>query len=102
LPHQAGAAFASPADGSLAEPDKSDIPFLISSSRVDTLAPAVVCTALGALGAALASADPKAKSIEAPKAPAGKITARVLRMRFRCVISFLPDSEFEEFSHSQT
>jgi hypothetical protein len=88
LPHQAGAAFASPADGSLAEPDKSDTPSLISSSRVDTLAPAVVCTAVGALVAALTSVDPRAKSAEAPTAPAGKITERVLRMQFRCVIIF--------------
>jgi hypothetical protein len=93
LPHQAGAAFASLADGSLAEPDMLDIPSLISSSRVDTLAPAVVCTAVGVLGAALASEDPKARSTEAPKAPAGKITERVLRMRFRCVISFLPENK---------
>jgi hypothetical protein len=101
LPHQAGAAFVSLADGSLAEPDKLDIPSLISSSRVDTLAPAVVCTAVGAIVAALASEEPKAKSTEAPKAPAGKITERVLRMRFRCVISFLPDIESGGFGYSQ-
>jgi Ricin-type beta-trefoil lectin domain len=93
LPHQAGAAFASFTDGSLAEPDKLDTPSRISSSRVDTLAPAVVCAAGGALVAALASADPNARSTEAPKAPAGKITERVLRMRFLCVIIFLPNSE---------
>jgi hypothetical protein len=88
LPHQAGAAFASLAEGSLAEPDKLDIPSLISSNRVDTLAPVVVCAAAGVLVAALASGEPKAKSTEAPKAPAGKITERALRTRFLCVMSF--------------
>jgi hypothetical protein len=79
-----------------------DIPSLISSSRVDTLAPAGVCTEVGVLGAAVASEEPMARSTEAPKAPAGKITARVLRIRFRRFISFLPDSEFEEFGYSLT
>jgi hypothetical protein len=86
LPHHAGAAFASLADGSPAEPDKLETPSLISSKRVDTLLPGVVCVAVLELVAALASVEAKANSTEAPKAPAGSITERVLTMRFHCAI----------------
>jgi hypothetical protein len=88
LPHQAGAAFASLADGSLADPDKFETPSLISSKRVDTLRSAVACVAVLGFVAALASEEANANRTEAPKAPAGRITERVLTMRFHCAIFY--------------
>jgi hypothetical protein len=86
LPHQAGAAFGSFVDGSLAEPDKLETPSLISSKRVDTLPPAVACVAVFEFVAALASDEANASNTEAPKAPAGRITERAFTMRFHCAI----------------